>query len=312
MVAVEADWPSPAAHLLAAVCGGTLPLVGSAVRSRWTHLAPDKHQLQTAFAFEAVLDEVVFVVGPTLVTVLATAVHPLAGLVTAIVATIVGTTAFAALRSTEPPAAGRHARGHSAEPMGWSVLAPLALSAVCMGILFGGCEVATVAFGEEHGNKALSGPLLATWSLGSLLSGLVVGMIRWKSSNATRFQRALLALAALLVPLPFIEDFWVMGVALFLAGWCISPALIAAVSMVEEIAPASRLTEGMAIFSTGLTAGIAPGAAFVGLVVDRSGASASYWVPITAGFVGAGLAFASSRFGAQAPAPGPRADRVDS
>jgi predicted MFS family arabinose efflux permease len=311
MVAVERHWSSPTPHVLAAVCGATLPLVGSAVRSRWTYLAPDKHRLQTAFAFEAVLDEVVFVVGPTLVTVLATAVHPLAGLVTAIVATIAGTTAFAALRSTEPPPAGRHPRGHSPEPMGWAVLAPLALSAVCMGILFGGCEVATVAFSEEQGTKAIAGPLLATWSLGSLLSGLVVGMVRWKASNATRFERALLALAVLLLPLPFIEQFWALGVALFLAGWFISPALIAAVSMVQENAPAVRLTEGMAVFSTGLTAGIAPGAAGVGWVVDRHGASASYWVPIAAGFVGAALAFASSRLGPSTPAASTDLEAVD-
>lgn len=294
MIAVESRWDTPAPHLLAAVCGAALPLVGSAVRTRWTKIIADKKLLQTAFAFEAVLDEVVFVVGPTLVTLLATAVHPLAGLVTAIVAAIVGTLVFVSVRSTAPAPSGRHPRGHSAEPMGWPVLAPLALSAVCMGLLFGGCEVATVAFADEHGQKALSGPLLAVWSLGSLLSGLVVGMIHWRASNATRFQRTLLVLGVLLLPLPFVESFWLLAVCLFLAGWAISPGLIAAVSMIEETVPATRLTEGMAVFSTGLMAGVAPGAAIVGWVVDHHGASASYWVPTTAGFIGAGLAFATS------------------
>ncbi|HET7690562.1 MAG TPA: MFS transporter [Nocardioidaceae bacterium] len=302
MVAVEARWPSPVPHLLAALVGAGLPLVGAAVRARWSYLLEDKALLQTAFALEAVVDEVVFVVGPTLVTVLATAVHPLAGLTTAIVAATVGTLAFVALRSTEPPPAGKHSRGDSAQPMGWPVLGPLALAAVCMGILFGACEVATVAFADERDNKAVSGVLLAIWSLGSLLSGLVVGTIRWKASTAVRFQWSLFALAALLLPLPFLDSLWLLGAALFLAGWCISPALIAAVSRIEETVPSSRRTEGMAVFSTGLMAGVAPGAALVGWVVDRYGASAGYWVPTAAGFIGALLAFATSFLG-RPPAP---------
>jgi len=311
MVAVEAGWPSPAPHLLAAVCGGSLPLIGSAVRTRWSNLVQDKSLLQTAFAFEAVLDEAVFVVGPTLVTLLATAVHPLAGLSTAILAAVVGTTVFVSVRSTEPPAGGRHPKGHSAEPMGWPVLGPLAMSAVCMGILFGGCEVATVAFADEAGHKAVSGPMLAIWSLGSLLSGLMVGMIRWKASNATRFRRALLVLSALLLPLPFVESFWLLGICLFLAGWAISPGLIAAVSWIEETVPSARLTEGMAVFTTGLMAGVAPGAAIVGWVVDHQGASASYWVPTAAGFTGAAIAFATAAVSGSGSAVQPDREPVD-
>jgi MFS family permease len=307
IVAIESGWPSPLPHLFAAVCGASLPMVGSAVRTRWTALVEDKELLQTAFALEAVLDEVVFVLGPPLVTVLATAVHPLAGLATAIVATVAGTVFLASRKDTEPQPTGRLKRGHAQEPMGWALLGPLAASAACMGILFGGCEVATVAFADEQGHKAVSGLMLALWSLGSLLSGLVVGMIHWKTSNATRFKRALLVLGALLLPLPFIETFWLLGICLFLAGWAISPGLIAAVSWVEETVPAARLTEGMAVFSTGLLAGIAPGAAIVGWVVDHHGASASYWVPTAAGFTGAAIAFATSalRRGAVSPTEAP-------
>ena len=75
-----------AAPVAAAVAGAAMPQIGSCVRARWTHLVPDKRELQTAFAFEAVVDETVFILGPTLVTVLATAVHPLAGLGAAVVA----------------------------------------------------------------------------------------------------------------------------------------------------------------------------------------------------------------------------------
>ena len=78
--------------LCAALAGAAMPQIGSCVRARWSHLvAGPGATLQTAFAFEAVVDEAVFIVGPALVTVLATAVHPLAGLAAAVVAALVGT-----------------------------------------------------------------------------------------------------------------------------------------------------------------------------------------------------------------------------
>jgi predicted MFS family arabinose efflux permease len=294
MVAVDAGWPTPVPHLFAAVAGAALPQIGSCVRARWSHVVPDRRLLQTAFALEAVADETVFVVGPTVVTVLATAVHPLAGLSAAVVAGLAGTFALVAQKGTEPPAGGHH-RVHASGPMGWPVLGPLTVCAFAMGMLFGGTEVATVAFTDHLGVKQLSGMLLAIWALGSLLSGAVTGALPLTAPNATRFRWGLLLLALLMVPLPFVGGLLPLGVVLFLAGFAISPTLIASVSWIEETVPAGRITEGISIVMTGLAAGVAPGAWLVGVVVDRYGASASYWVPAAAGLAGAAIAFTAAR-----------------
>jgi predicted MFS family arabinose efflux permease len=162
-----------------------------------------------------------------------------------------------------------------------------------MGALLGGAEVATVAFSDEQGAKPLSGLLLAIWALGSLLSGVITGALRLRASNATRFRWGMLALGLLMLPLPFVDGFVLLAVFLFLSGFAISPTLIASFAWIEETVPAARLTEGITLFTTGLGAGLAPGAALVGLVVDASGASASYWVTVVAGLLGAVLAFAT-------------------
>ncbi|MGH3333343.1 MAG: MFS transporter, partial [Nocardioidaceae bacterium] len=94
-------------------------------------------------------------------------------------------------------------------------------------------------------------------------------------------------------PLPFVGSFAVMGLILFLGGFAISPTLIAAVAWIEETVPASRLTEGISVLTTGLYAGLAPGAAAAGVVVDRHGASASYWVVVAAALTAAAVAFAT-------------------
>jgi MFS family permease len=302
MAAVETDVDAPWPHLCAALSGAAMPQIGSCVRARWSLLVPDKQALHTAFSFEAVVDETVFILGPALVTVLATTVHPLAGLTTAVVAAVIGTAVLVGQRRTEPPATGA-TRLHGVDPMPWRVLWPLIACAATMGALLGGAEVATVALSDELGSKPLSGLMLALWALGSLLSGVATGALHLRASNATRFRWGMLALGLLMLPLPFVGGFVPLGFFLFLSGFAISPTLIASFAWIEETVPSGRLTEGIALFTTGLAAGLAPGAALVGLVVDASGASASFWVTAVAGLVGAVLAFVAARVTAASPSP---------
>ena len=73
------------------------------MRARWTHRLRGTALLNTAFAWEAVVDEVVFIVGPVLATFLATSIHPALGLATGAVCGLIGSLALAAQRGTEPP-----------------------------------------------------------------------------------------------------------------------------------------------------------------------------------------------------------------
>lgn len=290
MAAVELSWGGLVAGAFAAVAGAAQPQVGSMVRARWSHVVPDRALLPTAFAFEAVVDEAVFMLGPTLVTVLATAVHPLAGLASAVVAGVAGALALMVQRGTEPPAHPRHPQRSSRPRMPGRTLAPLAVASAALGALFGASEVATVAFSEELGAKALAGPLLGVWALGSLLSGVATGAVTWRAAHATRFRWGTLGLAVSVVPLTFVDSFLAMGVVLFLAGFAISPTLIALTAWVEEAVPATRLTEGMAIVHTGIAGGVAPGAVLAGIVVDRAGAGPAYLVTVAAGALGVAAA----------------------
>jgi len=299
VVSVQAQWPVAATYVLAAVAGAFLPQVGSSVRARWSHVLDRPADVQTAYALEAVLDEAVFILGPILVTVLATAVHPVAGIAVAVVACVGGTLAFCAQRGTEPPAHPRSLASGPRPTMPWPTIAPLAVVCAALGVLFGAAEVTTVAFADEQSHKALSGVLLALWALGSLTAGVITGAIRWRRGPSVRVRWGALAMAAAMTPLYFVGSLAVMGATLFVAGFAIAPTMIAAMSLTEEVVPAGRLTEGMAIMQTGLVAGVAPGATLSGLVVDHAGASAAYLVSVAAGAVAAlaGLAIPRQRAG---------------
>jgi MFS family permease len=285
MWSVEADWPIALAYGFAAVSGAGLPAVGSSVRARWAHVLDSERDVQTAFALEAAVDEAVFMSGPIIVTVLATTVHPVAGLATALASGIVGTLYLATQRTTAPPPHPRPATRDDRATVPWATIAPLTVVCTALGLLFGAAEVTAVAFAEEQHARSYVGVLLALWAFGSLLAGVVTGAVHWRRGPDLRLRVGALAMAATMVPMPFIDSMWVMGAVLFLAGFAIAPTLIAAMSLAEHVLPSSRLTEGMAFLHTGLIGGVAPGSAVAGLVIDAHGASPSYLVPLGGGIV---------------------------
>lgn len=297
MWSVRSDWPVGVTYALAVLTGAALPSVGSCVRARWSHALSSPEQLQTAFALEAVADETVFMLGPILVTVLATAIHPVAGLSAALAFGVVGTLAFAAQRATEPPAHPRSSVSGPRPAMPWATVVPLAVVCAALGTLFGAAEVATVAFSEEQGNKGYAGFLLALWATGSLIAGLLTGAVHWSRGPDLRLRWGAFAMMAAMVPLVLIGSVAVMGLALFVAGFAIAPTLIATMSLTEKTVPPARLTEGMAIMQTGVVAGVAPGATIAGVVIDASGASPAYAVAAAAGLVAALAAQAVPRGG---------------
>lgn len=287
VTSVQSGWPLVATYIAAAFAGGSLPQIGSCVRARWSWVLDQPADKQTAFALEAVADEAVFMLGPIIVTLLATTVHPVAGLAVAIVAGVAGSLAFAAQRATEPPP---HRHDHSTgarPPLPWRTVAPLAVVSAALGVLFGAAEVTTVAFAEEQGNEAYAGGLLALWALGSLVAGVVTGAVSWRRGPTVRVRWGAFAMACAMAPLFFVDSVWLMGLVLLAGGCAIAPTLIATMSLTEHSMPAGRLTEGMAIMHTGLVAGVAPGATISGFVVDHSGASAAYLVSLAAGVLAA-------------------------
>ena len=88
-----------------ALSGASGANVGSVVRSRWANALPDPGQRQTAFAFESVADEVVFVLAPPLITFLAALVAPPVGFLTGLLLGVAGGLALSRLDETAPPVA---------------------------------------------------------------------------------------------------------------------------------------------------------------------------------------------------------------
>ncbi|MFZ0323885.1 MAG: MFS transporter [Actinomycetes bacterium] len=290
IVVVSTDAPRWTWFVTAAVAGGALPVIGSLVRARWGFLLGSDPLLRTAYSWESVVDEFVFVVGPPAATLMAVALGPSTALAVTIVIGTTGTSLLLLQRSTQPPPRpGVHGAGAGSAlryPGMVTVIAVMAL----LGSLFAGIEVAVIATAREAGTTAVAGVVLALWSLSSMVAGLVLGSMHRAPRLPLQLLVGTAVLTVLLLPLPFTHGLAVVGAVLLLAGFAVSPSLIAGFSLVERLVPSHRLTEGLTWVTTGLSVGFALGSSITGVVVDRFGPTDGFWVGLLAGALATVLA----------------------
>ncbi len=278
VVLVRESAPTPALFVAVILSGGTFPNIGALVRARWAFLlAGEPPALRTAFAWESVLDEVIYVAGPPIATVLAVSVIDYGALVAVGVLLVIGTVLFVRNRVSEPPAGGVSRRGEGSALRFPGVL-PVTLSFVLLGGLFGSFEVVTVAFADQAGVRGWTGLFLGLYALASGISGVFLGAVHMQSPLHRQFLVFSGLLAVATIPFPFISSPWVLGAQCLLAGLAVSPVLINGFALIERLVPNSRMTEGLIWSNTGLGLGLAVSAALAGIVIDTRGASTAYWI----------------------------------
>ena len=266
----------------AALAGAALPVIGSLVRARWAYLLGPVTVLRTAYSWESVVDEVAFVLGPPAATIMAVALGASTALAVTILIGATGTVLLLVQRRSQPPARGHeHHEGQRSAllfrgmPMVFGIL-------LVLGVVFAGVEVTVIAIARESGRTGAAGIVLAVWALSSLIAGLVVGGLRRAPALPLQMQIATLGIAITLVPLLLTTNLVVIGAVLFVAGFGVSPSLIAGFSLVEQLVPSSRLTEGLTWVTAGISIGFATGSPVTGLAIDRFDPAAGFKVALAA------------------------------
>jgi predicted MFS family arabinose efflux permease len=294
VAAVALGAPQWSWFVLAGATGGCGPNVGSVVRSRWAD-ALDADRRQTAFAFESVVDEVVFVVGPPLVTLLATLINPPVGFLTGVLIGFAGGMWLAGLRGTEPPVHAPEARGSGWRPV---LLLPtvlvVAVVYLAVGTVFGAMDVVVVAFADGEDAPPMAGVVLAVYAAGSLVAGLLYGVARLPGTLAARYVVCVVLFGVAAQALLLVDSLPGLVAAGFVAGLAISPVLVSGMSLVESRVSRSALTEALTWVVTGLTLGVTAGSAIAGAAVDRWGAEAAFAVPAVGAAVSALVALAGA------------------
>jgi MFS family permease len=166
----------------------------------------------------------------------------------------------------------------------------LALVFLAASSVFGSAEVTVAAVTRSAGVPAAAGLVLALWAVGSMLSGLVYGAIRWRSRSDRRFLAAVVLLAVLTAPKLLPIGVPLLAVVFLLAGIAIAPVLATGAILIEGLVPASRLTEGLAWTGTAISLTYALSAALAGALIDGIGPHAGFLVPVASAVLAAVVA----------------------
>jgi MFS family permease len=269
----EARAPTLALIACGLLGGLVVPNVGGALRAMWSSLLRDREPLlPTAFAIDSIALEALFTAGPLLAAGIIAVATPVTALGVSAICSLTGTLAFVAQRPSHAWRPARDASTHgSLGALSSSGVRTLAFAALPVGFCFGAVEIALPGFAESHGQRELAGLLLATWSVGSLLGGLVYGAITWRRSLGSVYVwlSALLPLGFL--PAILAPSIPAMAILIMSAGLLIAPQAAACNQLIGDVAPAGAVTEAYAWPVTSTLIGFAPGTAIGGALVEHAG-----------------------------------------
>jgi len=271
VVLAEAGAGTAALVAAAALSGGATPPVGGLLRGLWPSLV-EEEDLVGGYVIDSLLIEVFFVAGPLLTGVLAAAAGSTVPLFVAAGCGIFGTLWFASIPTVgakEPAAAEHHTRaGALASP----AIRLLALTGIPIGITFGVFDVVFPAFGAEHGNSALGGPLIAAAALGSAVGALVYGAQVHRFRTPAQGSIALAIYQPLAVlPMLLAGSTVAMFALAALAGTYIAPASNLRNQIAQAAMPPGTGTEAFTWLALSLTVGASGGSALAGPLVQSSG-----------------------------------------
>ena len=266
---ILANAPVPLLVALAALQGGTIPPISASMRSLWRGLVPED-RVESAYAFDAVQLELVFVAGPLVAAGLATALTAAVGLFLCAGFYLLAATGFATAPAVRAAVPDEDVQRTRAGALGSAGIRALSLLGLLTAISLGAIEVALPAFTELEGSRAAAGPLLTVWAVGSVLGGLWYGSRSWRAPLEMRLLVLMAALAIGTAPLAFAGSIGVMAAFLLLTGLALAPVATTEWALIERLAPPGTATEAYSWQIVATAVGFGAGSVLAGLLVERA------------------------------------------
>lgn len=286
-----------------AVLMGSLPAPQALVRARWTYLlrtgklgagAPSLHGV---FSYEAVLDDVGFMVAPALSIFLASTIAPVAGMAFGICAFALGAALVTLSRSTEPvpgwTATGDDDAGTARATEDSNVAGANGTKSIfrtsavvrilfCLmfflGAFFGALDTTTVSFAEELGNPNIASMALMMQAGMSVLMGFVFGMVKLPFRQSTQLVLTAVLFGCAFACSAFVDSALTLFLITVPASLFYAPFLITINATCEGAVPGSRFTEAITWVNAGITCGMTLGPTMAGAIIDAWGTLAAFKV----------------------------------
>ena len=285
-------------------CGAFMPPIAGVTRSLWPSML-EMEMIATAYNFEVLVIDVLYVTGPLLASVFVAIGAPEAGLIATTAGSLVGTFVLASLEPVKNHAQRNRARraqmagtpetstegnggaNKAAEPTRVPLLTLaviLLLLAALMRLMFSGwLETIIPLFYSDAGQAALGSIAISAWSVGSVLGVVLFHRLQPNPRTiAPVKQMALFTGVFMVVSLLSglgVNGFAVMCVLMLLVGAFGAPVDNLHYQLASTLAPQERQAEMFSWLNTASNVGIAGGAFFAGLCADYVDYGIAFFLP---------------------------------
>ena len=265
--ALDSGAPRPLVLLVSACAGLGQPPLAACMRARWPLLLGDEEEREVGYSLDSVLGETIDLGAPLLLAALAFLSSPRTALAAVAAATALSTVVFALALARRirghVPAAAR--RAHVLRSRGIRfLLAVILLSTAALGSM----EIAVVSAADRAGSAAAAGIVLALFTAGSLVGGLVHGARSWQWGPASQLVFFCAVLAAGLAGASLARSLWQLAGVLVLTGATVAPSIAVLLSLMGAAAPDGAQTETFTWAATANFCGVSGGSALAGVATE--------------------------------------------
>jgi predicted MFS family arabinose efflux permease len=265
---------APEAFLLiaaSALFGAATPNIGSIIRARWTSVVRSGPLRLRAMALESVNDEVNFLIGPPLASLLIVQGLLWGPIAAAALLSLIGLIAVLSQRRWEPALHAPDAAGMAGAIRENGLLI---VSAAGIGSILGASQVLLLGYCAAIGAAAGIALALGLNSGASLVGAITIGAKSdWRWSAERRFAVAAIFFALVTIPTAFVHGYLPYLIVTTIAGFGIAPMFIQINAVVAERSGGSARSGAFALIGGGVVFGISAGSAIGGVAIDAAGAS---------------------------------------
>ena len=265
----------PLLWLSCILAGATSLPIGSFTRTRWVTMVSNQRELNTALSYESTVDEMVFVLGPALVGIAASAAVPVAPLVLAATLVLAAGIPFAMMAPGKLNAVEEESERPGIIRVLWAV-APAIGVMFCIGMFFGSVQTGTTERALALGSASTAGLVYAVMGIGSAFIALMAVAIPDSVRISTRVILGGLGMTLFIMTTTAgSHSLLLTAGALLLTGLFVGPTMVTAFGITEKLAPRGGTGVAMTSMQSAITIGISIGSS-VGGTLAVNGAENSY------------------------------------
>lgn len=266
-----------------------LPNAQALARARWTHLissgklGDNAPQLKTVYAFENVLEDIAFMIGPAAVIAVSAATVPAAGMFAGAIIYCAGTALMLSSTSTEPEPKPRPATEKGKSVLRTTpVVRVLFAIMILFGAVYGAFDTATISYTESIDMAMLASAVFMVESVFSVVMSFGFGLARfsWPMSRQVVVFASLFGL--LYGMFAFVGSPTSLVVIACISALSYAPCYITMNLACQRAVPIEHLTEALSWISSGMSIGMVIGPVSAGAIVDGFGPLAGF--DLAAGF----------------------------